>query len=116
MLPSSVQMCRVLNRGVLDIKSSQVSGRISEKCPIRYPAEILTKSGRTNIQANGTNIQANDRISQILGSFPPCWNFRSRSRQRRFRTFQTGNFSALKLVCCSSAKTTCFMNQLETPR
>ena len=39
-------------RGVPDIKSGPVLGQISEKCPVGYPAGLLTESGRTNIQAN----------------------------------------------------------------
>ena len=36
-------------RGALDIKSNPVSGRISENCPVRYPAGLLTESNRTSI-------------------------------------------------------------------
>ena len=45
-------------RDVQDIESGPVSGRISEKCPVWYPAGFLTELGRTNIFAN-------DGISQI---------------------------------------------------
>ena len=36
----------VRSRGVPDNKSGPVSGRISGKCPVRYPAGLFTMSGR----------------------------------------------------------------------
>ena len=40
----------LVSRSVPDIKcTGLVSGRILQKCPVRFPAGLLTKSGRTNI-------------------------------------------------------------------